>query len=125
MATLKIYESISDDKPAKEYVCNRTSMEINNKLEDLIDEANELQKEVKDKLALITDKTSDKELKQIKADIKQIEVKMTNNTLETIRLFFPEFTDDDFLKLDPYDYQTFILEIGEMRNKIYNRASKN
>lgn len=125
MATLKIYNSISDDKPSKEYVCNRTSMEINNKLEDLIDEANELQKEVKDKLALITDKTSDKELAQIKAEIREIEEKMNKNTLETIRIFFHEFTDDDFLKLDPYDYQSFIIEIGEMRNKIYNRASKN
>ena len=125
MATLKIYNSISDEVPAKEFKCLRTSMAINNKVEELVEEANDLQKEVKDKLALITDKTSDKELKQIKYDIKQIEVKMTNNTLETIRLFFPDFTDDDFLKLDPYDYQTFILEIGEMRNKIYNRAAKN
>lgn len=125
MATLKIYNSISDDKPSKEYVCKRTTMSINNKLEELTEEINLLDKEVKEKLALITDKTSDKELAQIKADIKEIEVKMNENTLECIRLFFPEFTDDDFLKLDPYDYQTFIIEIGEMRNKIYNRAAKN
>lgn len=125
MATLKIYNSISDDKLSKEYVCNRTTMEINNRLEDLTDESNELYKEEKKKLALITDKTSDKELAQIKAEIREIEEKMNKNTLETIRIFFPEFTDDDFLKLDPYDYQTFIIEIGEMRNKIYNRASKN
>lgn len=125
MATLKIYNSISDDKPSKEYVCKRTTMAINNKLEELTEEVNLLDKEVKDKLALITDKTSDKELSQIKAEIKKNEEKMNENTLECIRLFFPEFTDDDFLKLDPYDYQTFIIEIGEMRNKIYNRASKN
>lgn len=125
MATLKIYNSISDDKPSKEYVCKRTTMAINNKLEELTEEVNLLDKEVKEKLALINDKTSDKELSQIKAEIKKIEEKMNENTLECIRLFFPEFTDEDFLKLDPYDYQTFILEIGEMRNKIYNRASKN
>ena len=125
MATLKIYNNNSDDKPSKEYVCKRTTMSINNKLEELTEEINLLDKEVKEKLALITDKTSDKELAQIKADIKKIEVKMNENTLECIRLFFPEFTDDDFLKLDPYDYQTFIIEIGEMRNKIYNRAAKN
>lgn len=125
MATLNIYNNISDDKPSKEYVCKRTTMAINNKLEELTEEINLLDKEVKEKLALITDKTSDKELAQIKADIKEIEVKMNENTLECIRLFFPEFTDDDFLKLDPYDYQTFIIEIGEMRNKIYNRAAKN
>ena len=125
MATLKIYNNISDDKPSKEYVCKRTTMAINNKLEELTEEINLLDKEAKEKLALITDKTSDKELAQIKADIKEIEVKMNENTLECIRLFFPEFTDDDFLKLDPYDYQTFIIEIGEMRNKIYNRAAKN
>ena len=125
MATLKIYNNISDDKPSKEYVCKRTTMAINNKLEELTEEINLLDKEVKEKLALITDKTSDKELAQIKADIKKVEVKMNENTLECIRLFFPDFTDDDFLKLDPYDYQTFIFEIGEMRNKIYNRAAKN
>ena len=125
MATLKIYNNISDDKPSKEYVCKRTTMAINNKLEELTEEINLLDKEVKEKLALITDKTSDKELAQIKSDIKEIEVKMNENTLECIRLFFPDFTDDDFLKLDPYDYQTFIFEIGEMRNKIYNRAAKN
>lgn len=125
MATLRIYDSIADEKPSKEFVCLRTTMAINNKLEELTEEINLLDKQVKDKLALITDKTSDKELAQIKADIKEIEVKMNENTLECIRLFFPEFTDDDFLKLDPYDYQTFIIEIGEMRNKIYNRAAKN
>ena len=125
MATLKIYNNISDDKPSKEYVCKRTTMAINNKLEELTEEINLLDKEVKEKLALITDKTSDKELAQIKSDIKEIEVKMNENTLECIRLFFPDFTDDDFLKLDPYDYHTFIFEIGEMRNKIYNRAAKN
>ena len=125
MATLRIYDSIADEKPSKEFVCLRTTMAINNKLEELTEEINLLDKQVKDKLALITDKTSDEELAQIKADIKEIEKKMNINTLECIRLFFPEFTDDDFLKLDPYDYQTFIIEIGEMRNKIYNRAAKN
>lgn len=125
MATLRIYNSIADEEPAKEFKCFRTTMAINNKLEELTEEVNALDKEVKDKLALITDKTSDKELKQIKAEIKEIEEKMNVNTLECIRLFFPNFTDDDFLKLDPYDYQTFIIEIGEMRNKIYNRAAKN
>ena len=125
MAILKIYDNIADDKPSKEFVCNRTTMAINNKLEELTEEINSLDKEAKEKLALITDKTSDKELAQIKADIKDIEEKMNDNTLKVIRLFFPTFTDDDFLKLDPWDYQTFILEIGEMRNKIYNRAAKN
>ena len=125
MATLRIYNSIADEEPAKEFKCFRTTMAINNKLDELVEEVNELQKEVNSKLALITDKTTDEELAKIKADIKAIEVKMTNNTLDTIRLFFPNFTDDDFLKLDPYEYQTFIIEIGEMRNKIYNRAAKN
>lgn len=125
MATLKIYDSITDQEPSKVFTCYRTTMAINNKLEELTDEINALDKEVKDKLALITDKTSDKELKKIKEEIKEIEIKMTDLTLKTIQLFFKDFTEDDFLKLDPYDYQTFILEIGEMRNQIYNRAAKN
>ncbi len=125
MATLKIYDSITDQEPSKVFTCYRTTMAINNKLEELTDEINALDKEVKDKLASITDKTSDKELKKIKEEIKEIEIKMTDLTLKTIQLFFKDFTEDDFLKLDPYDYQTFILEIGEMRNQIYNRAAKN
>ena len=125
MATLKIYESIEDQEPSKVFTCYRTTMAINNKLEELTDDINTLDKEVKDLLASITDKTSDKELKEIKKKIKEIETKMTELTLETIQLFFKDFTSDDFLKLDPYDYQTFILEIGEMRNNIYNRAAKN
>lgn len=125
MAKLKIYDSIADVKPSKEYVCLRTTMQINNKLEELTDEINELDKEVKKQMALITKDTTDEELEQIKANVKDIEEKMTNNTLKIIRLFFPNFTDDDFLKLDPYDYQTFIIEVGELRNNIYNRAAKN
>lgn len=125
MATLKIYDSITSEKPSKEFVCLRTTMQINNKLEELTEEINLFDKEVKDKLAQINDKTSDKDLAQIKTEIKELEEKMTDNTLEIIRLFFPNFTDEDFMKLDPYDYQTFIFEIGEMRNKIYNRAAKN
>lgn len=125
MATLKIYNSISDEKPSKEFKCFRTTMQINNALEELTEEINLLDKEAKEKLALITDKTSNKDLEKIKTEIKEIEAKMNENTIKIIRLFFPNFTDEDFMKLDPYDYQTFILEIGEMRNKIYNRAAKN
>ena len=125
MATLKIYDSITDQEPSKVFTCYRTTMAINNKLEELTDEISTLDKQTKEILATITDKTSNKELKEIKAKIKDIEIKMTSLTLETIQLFFKDFTEDDFLKLDPYDYQTFILEIGEMRNQIYNRAAKN
>ena len=125
MATLKIYDSITDKEPSKIFTCYRTTMAINNKLEELTDEISTLDKQTKEILATITDKTSNKELKEIKAKIKDIEIKMTSLTLETIQLFFKDFTEDDFLKLDPYDYQTFILEIGEMRNQIYNRAAKN
>lgn len=125
MATLKIYDSIADEQPSKEYVCLRTTMHINNKLEELTDEINGLDKEVKNQMALITKDTNDEELEKIKANVKDIEEKMNENTLKIIRLFFPNFTDDDFLKLDPYDYQTFIIEVGELRNNIYNRAAKN
>lgn len=125
MATLKIYNSIEDQEPSKVFTCYRTTMAINNKLEELTEEINLCDKEVKDKLALITKDTNDKEIQAIKEEIKIIESKMTKLTLDTIKLFFPNFTEEDFLKLDPYDYQTFILEIGEMRNKIYNRAAKN
>ena len=125
MATLKIYNSIEDQEPCKVYTCYRTTMYINNKLEELTDEINLLDKESKEKYALITDKTTDKELQKIKEEVKEIETKITGLTFEILQLFFKDFTKEDFEKLDPYDYQTFIFEVGEMRNKIYNRAAKN
>lgn len=125
MATLKIYDSIADEKPSKEFVCLRTTMQLNNRLEELQQEANLLANEQKELLGTITKDTSAEELEQIKVKNKKIEEKMNDNTLQIIRLFFPQFTDDDFLKLDPNDYITFIYEIAEMRNNIYNRALKN
>jgi predicted RNase H-like nuclease (RuvC/YqgF family) len=125
MATLKIYNSIEDQEPCKVFTCYRTTMQLNNKLEELTDEINLLDKDAKDKYALITDKTTNKELQQIKEEIKELETKITGLTFEILQLFFKDFTKEDFEKLDPYDYQTFIFEVGEMRNKIYNRAAKN
>lgn len=125
MATLKIYNSIEDQEPSKVFTCLRTTMAINNKLEELSDEINLCDKQIKAKLELITSDTTDEEIEKIKGEIKQIETKASELTLGTIRLFFPNFTEEDFNKLDPYDYQSFIFEIGEMRNKIYNRAAKN
>lgn len=124
-AVLKIYNSIEDQEPSKTFTCYRTTMGINNKLEELTEEINLLDQEVKAKLALITENTTNEEMEKIKGEIKIIESKASKLTLDTIRLFFPNFTDEDFIKLDPYDYQSFIFEIGEMRNKIYNRAAKN
>lgn len=125
MAKLLIYDSIADEKPSKEFVCLRTTMQLNNRLEELQQEANLLANDQKELLGTITKDTSTEELEQIKVKNKKIEEKMNDNTLQIIRLFFPQFTDDDFLKLDPNDYINFIYEIAEMRNNIYNRALKN
>ena len=125
MATLKIYDSIQDQEPSKVYTCYRLTMEIDNKLNALVEETSEIESEIKQIASKLTDKSSDEEIKQIKAEIRPLEEKASRLTLDTIRLFFPDFSIDEFNKLDPYDYQTFIFEIGELRNRILNRAAKN
>lgn len=125
MAELKIFNSISDTEPSKVYTCYRTTMAINNQLEELTEEVNEITKKISELAALVTEETPADEAKKIRAEIKELEARASELTLESIRLFFPEFTDEEFLKLDPYDYQTFVFEIGELRSKIYGRAVKN
>lgn len=125
MAELKIYNNISDTEPCKVYTCHRTTMAINNQLEELTEEVNEITTKINELAATVTEETPADERKKIRAEIKELEARASELTLESIRLFFPEFTDAEFLKLDPYDYQTFVIEIGAMRGKIYNRAAKN
>ena len=124
-ATLRIYNSIEDKEPIKTYTCYRLTMDLDEKLNDILDETNEVQEEVNKKTATLNEKSTKEDIKKLKEDIKPLKEKLSDLTLNTIRLFFPSFTVEDFNKLDPYDYQTFIFEIGEMRNKIYNRAAKN
>lgn len=124
-AVLNIYNSIEDEKPSKTFVCHRTTMDLNNKIEEMTDETNEVYQMIKEKAATITDETPAAEVKKIKEEIRTLEEKASQLTFESIRLFFPSFTEEDFLKLDPFDYQTFIIEIGKMRGKIFNRAQKN
>lgn len=125
MAEIKIYNSISDVEPSKVYTCLRTTIAINNQLEELTEEVNQITKQINELAATMTEETPAEEAKKVKAEIKELEAQASERTLESIRLFFPEFTDEEFMKLDPYDYQTFVLEIGAMRGKIYGRAVKN
>lgn len=125
MAELKIYNSISDTEPCKVYTCHRTTMAINTQLEALTEEVNQITKQINELAATVTEETTADEAKNVRAEIKELEERASELTLESIRLFFPEFTDEEFLKLDPYDYQTFVFEIGELRSKIYSRAVKN
>lgn len=125
MAELKIYNSISDTEPSKVYTCHRTTMAINSKLEELTEEVNQITKQTNELVATVTEETTADEATKVRAKIKELEERASELTLESIRLFFPEFTDEEFMKLDPYDYQSFVFEIGELRGKIYSRAVKN
>lgn len=125
IATLPIYNSIQDKEPSKVYTCYRTTIAINNKLEELTEETNAIHQQINELTAKVTEETPKAEVKKIKEAVKPLEEKASQLTYESILLFFPEFTADDFQKLDPYDYQTFVLEIGAMRGKIYGRTQKN
>lgn len=124
-AVLKIYDSIADEQPSKVFTCHRTTMAINNKLEEFTDEVNSINDQIREKTANITKDTPQAEVRKIKKEIKPLEEKASQLTFESIQLFFPEFTAEDFMKLDPFDYQTFVFEIGAMRGKVYNRTLKN
>lgn len=124
-ATLPIYDSIRDKEPSKVYTCYRTTIALNTKLEELTEETNALHQQINEMAAKITDETPKSEARKIKEAIKPLEEKASQLTFESILLFFPEFTAEEFEKLDPYDYQTFVLDISAMRNKIYNRTQKN
>ena len=124
-ATLPIYNSIQDQEPSKVYTCYRTTMAINSKLEEMTEETNEIYQQIKETAATVTDDTPKDEVKRIKEELQTLEEKASQLTYETILLFFPDFTAEDFQRLDPYDYQTFVEQIGAMRGKIFNRAQKN
>lgn len=125
MATLKIYNSVQDQEPCAVYNCYRLTMELDNKLNELIEETNLIDLEIKKHTSGLTEKSTAEEIKAVKNAVRPLEEKASELTLKTIRLFFPNFTVEEFNKLDPYDYQTFIFEVGELRNRIINRAAKN
>ena len=124
-AKLPIYNSIQEQEPCKVYTCYRTTIAINNKLEELTEETNTIHQRINELAAKVTDETPADEVKKIREAMRPLEEKASQLTFDSIRLFFPEFTVEDFEKLDPYDYQTFVLQIGAMRGKIYSRAQKN
>lgn len=123
-AVLKIYDSVEAQEPSKVFTCHRLTMGLDNKLNELTEEISLIQKEIETKVKG-NEKASLEDQKKIREEIKPLEAEASRLTFETIKLFFPSFTEEDFLNLDPYDYQTFVFEISEMRNKIYNRAAKN
>lgn len=125
VATLPIYNSIQDQEPSKVYTCYRTTVTINEKLEELTEETNAIHQQIKELTAAITEETPADEVKKIKEAAKPLEEKASQLTYESILLFFPEFTAEEFQKLDPYDYQSFVIQISEMRKKIYSRTIKN
>ncbi len=125
VATLPIYNSIQDQEPSKVYTCYRTTVTINEKLEELTEETNAIHQQIKELTAAITEETPADEVKKIKEAAKPLEEKASQLTYESILLFFPEFTEEEFQKLDPYDYQSFVIQISEMRKKIYSRTIKN
>lgn len=125
VATLPIYNSIQDQEPSKVYTCYRTTITINEKLEELTEETNAIHEQINEMAAKVTKETPKDEVIKIKEAMRPLEEKASQLTFESIQLFFPDFTAEEFKKLDPYDYQSFVLQIGAMRSKIYNRAQKN
>ena len=109
-AVLNLYDGCESEEPIKTFTCRRLTVQASNKLEELSAETIALENSKKGK----TEK-----------EIKAIDEKITKLNVEIIQAFFPSFTEEDFNKLDPFEYQTFCLEIGEERTKILQRAQKN
>lgn len=109
-AILNIYDGCESEEPIKTFTCRRLTVAAADKLEEITERTAELEESKKGK---------------DKAEIKRIDAEITALSIEIIQNFFPSFTAEDFAKLDPYEYQSFCLAIGEEVNKIRNRALKN
>ena len=109
-AVLNIYDGCESEEPIKSWTCRRLTVTAAAKLEELTEKTIELEQSKKGKT---------------KAEIKKIDAEITTINIEIIQNFFPSFTEEDFAKLDPYEYQSFCLAIGEEINRIRNRAVKN
>ncbi len=109
-AVLNLYDGCESEKPVKTFTCRRLTMQAANTLEELTGKVTELEKS--------------KEGKSLE-EIKAIDTEITRLGVEILQSFFPSFTEEDFNKLDPYEYQEFCYAIGEERARILKRAQKN
>lgn len=109
-AVLNLYDGCESEEPIKTFTCRRLTVEATNKLEEITERTVELEKGK-------TGKT--------KEEIKAIDAEINALSVEILQTFFPSFTEDDFSKLDPYEYQSFCLAVGEEVARIRERALKN
>ncbi len=109
-AILNIYDGCESEEPIKTFTCRRLTVAAADKLEEITEKTAELEESKQGKT---------------KAEIKKIDAEITALSIEIIQTFFPSFTEEDFKKLDPYEYQSFCFAIGEEVHKIRERALKN
>ena len=109
-AVLNLYDGCESEEPIKTFTCRRLTVAVADKLEEVTEKTAELEESKKGKT---------------KAEVKKIDAEITALSIEILQTFFPNFTEEDFNKLDPFEYQSFCLAIGEEVNKIRNRALKN
>ena len=109
-AVLNIYDGCESEEPIKTFVCRRLTVSVADKLEEITEKTTELEESKAGKS---------------KEEIKAIDAEITALSVEILQTFFPSFTEEDFARLDPYEYQSFCLAVGEEVAKIRNRALKN
>lgn len=109
-AVLNLYDGCESEEPIKTFTCRRLTVFAADKLEEITERTSALEESKKGKT---------------KAEMKKIDAEITAASVEILQTFFPSFTAEDFAKLDPYEYQSFCLAIGEEVNKIRERALKN
>ena len=109
-AVLNLYDGCESEEPIKTFTCRRLTMQAANMLEEKSGKVDELEQSKEGKSA---------------EEIATIDAKIMRLVVEILQAFFPSFTEEDFNKLDPYEYQSFCLAIGEERTKILTRAQKN
>ena len=109
-AVLNLYDGCESEEPIKTFTCRRLTVATADKLEEITEKTAKLEESKKGKT---------------KAEVKKIDAEITALSIEILQTFFPSFTAEDFTKLDPFEYQSFCLAIGEEVNRIRNRALKN
>lgn len=109
-AVLNLYDGCESETPIKTFTCRRLTMQASNTLEELSAQTIELENSKEGKSA---------------EEVKAIDEKIIKLNIAIIQAFFPSFTEEDFYMLDPYEYQSFCLAIGEERVRVLSRAQKN
>lgn len=110
-AKLNIYQDCTSAEPTKTYICRRLTYGAGKKIDELSVKIAKLEKK--------------RESETDEAKLQTLTEEQFNLNLEVIRVLFPEFKDEEFNGIDVFEYQEFMNEVANEKQRILEKASKN